>query len=371
MVSDKESGIPASVSDQEPEITKVSNIEDKYKCNFCNEIFRKIDQKSRHEFKHTGKKLFSCDVQGCDKKYTNLSHLKRHHKTAHKTTTDIIESIKCKDPNCSKYFINAINMRRHYKELHLIPKFYQCLNCPEQFKRKAQLKRHLFVHTGSYPHTCTICNKGFVNLKLFQRHKTTHVAEKQLRSCPDCSEKFTTWSALVNHRRKVHTVRFECEICKKKFGYKNNLKLHLKLHSTDMEDLKVFQCHYENCPKFYLQERNLTFHIKSKHEGKKFYCDYCDSQQPTKQKILQHMKMHLVVQNKVIEEKKPERKPRNPRKDIGTKKRPAVALFLGLKLDSCTQKMLLNNCGGELRVSVPVHESTTDQSDYDSSFNGN
>ena len=54
MVSDKESGIPSSISDHEPEISKTSQLKLNYKCNFCNERFRKIDQKSRHEFKHTG-----------------------------------------------------------------------------------------------------------------------------------------------------------------------------------------------------------------------------------------------------------------------------------------------------------------------------
>ena len=79
------------------------------------------------------------------------------------------------------------------------------------------------------------------------------------------------------------------------------------------------------------------------------------------------MKMHLTT-IKVIKEKKPER---NPRKDMGTKKIPTLSSVLGLKLDVCTQKVLLNNCGAELKVNVPVHESTTDQSDNDSSFYGN
>lgn len=306
---------------------------------------------------------------GCDKKYTNLSHLKRHNKTAHKTITANTEPIKCKDPSCNKYFVSIINMQRHYKQLHLIPKFYQCQNCPEQFKRKSQLKRHQFIHTGAYPHTCIDCNKGFGNLKSFQRHRTSHIVEKKLRSCQDCSEKFITWSALVVHRRKVHAAQFECDICSKKFGYKTNIKIHLKLHSTAMEDFKVFQCQYENCPKFYLQERNLESHIKSKHEGKKYNCDYCNLQLSSKQKLLQHIRKHLTVQTatKVIKNKQE----RKPRKDLGTKKIPALALFLGLKLDGRTQKMLLNNRGAELKVNVPVHDSTTDQSDNDSSFYGN
>lgn len=54
MVSDKESGVPSIVSDHEPEISKVGNLQLNYKCSFCNERFRKLDNKSRHEFKHTG-----------------------------------------------------------------------------------------------------------------------------------------------------------------------------------------------------------------------------------------------------------------------------------------------------------------------------
>ncbi|CAO1349538.1 unnamed protein product [Diamesa hyperborea] len=367
MVSDKESGVPSIVSDHEPEISKVGNLQLNYKCSFCNERFRKLDNKSRHEFKHTGEKSFSCEVSGCDKKYTNMSHLKRHIKVSHTIKPVLTESVKCKDPNCDKYFISIFNMQRHYKQ-HLIPKFYQCPSCPEQFKRKSQLKRHQFIHTGKYPHTCTVCNKGFVCLKTFQNHRVTHILESRVRSCQDCSEKFTTWTALVNHRRKVHAAHFQCDICHKKFSSKRNIKNHLKLHSTAMEELKTYQCHYDNCPKFYLQERNLKSHIKSKHEGKKFNCEYCNLQLTSKHRLLLHMKMHLTVQTpKVPKEKKPER---SPRKDLGTKKIPTLASVLGLKLDVSTQKVLLNNCGADLKVTVPVHESTTDQSDYDSSFYG-
>ena len=272
------------------------------------------------------------------------------------------------DPNCNKHFPTVYNMNRHYNQLHLAPKLYPCLNCPEQFKRKNLLKRHIFVHTGTYPHICTICDKGFVNLKSFHRHKTTHLAGNSIRSCQDCSEIFNTWTALVNHRRTAHAVYFECDLCSKMFCNKTNIKKHLKLHSTKLEDLVVFQCHYENCPKFYVHARNLKSHIRSKHERRKFCCDYCNSQLETKQKLQQHIKMHIGVQTKTIRKKKPER---NPRKDMGTKKVSAIAMLSGLKLDTTTQKKLLNNCGAELKIVVPACESTTDQSDYDSSFYGN
>jgi general transcription factor IIIA len=55
----------------------------------------------------------------------------------------------------------------------------------------------------------------------------------------------------------------------------------------------VFQCHYENCPKFYSVKRNLDSHIRSKHEGKRWTCDYCQRKLSTKQKLLQHITAHL------------------------------------------------------------------------------
>lgn len=63
MVSDKESGIPSSISDHNPKISKINNLHLNYKCNFCNERFRKLDQKSRHEFKHTGEVTHSVQSQ--------------------------------------------------------------------------------------------------------------------------------------------------------------------------------------------------------------------------------------------------------------------------------------------------------------------
>lgn len=237
-------------------------------------------------------KLFLCDIDGCTKEYTNSSHLKRHKKTFHVAKPEM-PSVACKQPNCYQMFTSRDNMNRHYQTHHvnLLPQ--ACPQCDERFRRKNQLKKHVISkHSGEYPYRCKDCNKGFVTTFSYSRHLTTHKAITKEKSCPDCHLTFEKWSLLVEHRRRMHNneARFTCDICSKTFCRKPNIKDHMKLHlSTEI----VFQCHYKNCPKFYNAKRNLESHIRSKHEGKRWFCNMCNEQKSTKQKLEQHIRAHL------------------------------------------------------------------------------
>jgi predicted RNA-binding Zn-ribbon protein involved in translation (DUF1610 family) len=68
----------------------------------------------------------------------------------------------------------------------------------------------------------------------------------------------------------------------------------MKLHLYSGANRVVFTCHYENCPKYYTEKRNLMNHIRSKHEGKKFLCPKCGSNMSSKQKLNQHIASHEI-----------------------------------------------------------------------------
>jgi len=112
---------------------------------------------------------------------------------------------------------------------------------------------------------------------------------------------FDKWSKYVDHRRKVHARCLQCDLCGKTFDRKPNLKNHMKIHASD-SDQEVYQCDYENCPRYYSAKRNLMAHIRSKHEGKRWICNICDCQMSTKQKLKQHVAAH----------EDPNRRPKQP-----------------------------------------------------------
>jgi hypothetical protein len=131
------------------------------------------------------------------------------------------------------------------------------------------------------------------------------------------------------------------------------MKLHMSSH-------KVFQCRYKNCPKFYNAKRNLTVHIKSKHQGKRWICDLCGEEKSTKQKLEQHLHAHLDPEKRKLLNKKQ------------TYKTSVAYHLIGLKLPPNIQEMLLNDEASSVNIDsiVPMPEpletetSTAEMSDF-------
>ncbi|VDI36371.1 Hypothetical predicted protein [Mytilus galloprovincialis] len=94
------------------------------------------------------------------------------------------------------------------------------------------------------------------------------------------------------------------------------------------EEREVYTCPRPNCGRTYLEQKNLTAHIKSYHEGHRFSCQYegCDRNFSTKQKCQKHTLLH---QMKGTLPKKKSRK--------GVKKKSCAASVTGIdpKLIKC------------------------------------
>lgn len=236
-------------------------------------------------------------------------------------------------------------MNRHYQTHHENPFPHSCNQCDEKFRRKLQLKKHeILKHTGKYAYTCPRCSKGFLNTFTFSRHLTTH---KQENPCPDCTATFTKWSQLVEHRRGVHknVPRFVCDICDKTFSRKPNIKQHMNSHSTT--GASTFRCHYVDCPKFYNVKRNLQSHIRSKHLGKRWICDFCSRELSTLQKLKQHIAAHLDPQ----------------RAKQLRKVKSTLSSLVGLDLPTHLEHEIIKGKGTELQIdSLPLPESTQETS---------
>uniref|UniRef100_A0A182SCC0 C2H2-type domain-containing protein n=1 Tax=Anopheles maculatus TaxID=74869 RepID=A0A182SCC0_9DIPT len=275
----------------EPSASKRSH---RYKCEFCQQQFKRRDELDRHRFSHTGVHTYICLEPGCGKGYSNRSHLLRHMRTNHlERPAQPNPEIACKHPNCTMKFTSKQTMKRHYQVKHVFGKPYACDVCSERFWRKLQLKQHMVRHTGEYPHRCEHCNQGFVNLKSMRNHRCKRNAQK----CADCPKEFVRWSELVAHRRLEHPAEFRCDQCDKLFHTKRNLNLHGRVHRAEDERV-VYECPHAGCPRFYEYERNLFAHVRAKHENRKrteHVCPVaeCGRVLATKQKLDQHRKLHL------------------------------------------------------------------------------
>lgn len=126
----------------------------------------------------------------------------------------------------------------------------------------------------------------------------------------------------------------------------------MKVHLTSLTE-EVFQCHYENCPKFYNVNRNLQAHIRSKHEGQTFVCNICSRRLSTKQKLKQHLNAHL-----------------DPARAKLLVKKSRASQLAGVNLPQSMENKILQGEGSQVKIDAfepleSTHEtSATEQSDF-------
>lgn len=90
-------------------------------------------------------KLFSCSVQGCERRFSRSDELNRH------------------------------------VRIHTGQKPFQCAICARSFSRSDHLTTHTRTHTGEKPFSCDVCGKRFARSDERKRHGRVHV-KQQLRA---------------------------------------------------------------------------------------------------------------------------------------------------------------------------------------------
>lgn len=151
--------------------------------------------------------------------------------------------------------------------------------------------------SGTYD--CSVCGKSYRTLKGMTLHRQQHWGD--LTYCHTCEKTFSTVRSLKVHQDSIHAglKPFVCDVCKRSFGKRCDLRMHKLTHSDDAPHLcglcgktfknplqlkahnKVVHCgskdHVcEMCGKCFNQLKNLYRHKRSVHLGLKlFVCDIC------------------------------------------------------------------------------------------------
>jgi uncharacterized Zn-finger protein len=205
----------------------------------------------------------------------------------------------------------------HHRQSH--NKRFKCDQCGKDFGFKHHLTRHLLKHNGEKPHVCEFCGKSFSDVSNFSSHKKSmhsnndpevlkfecEVCHKRFQSqsylnshsythtdvrnhkCDKCENSFKSVNSLRAHIASVHTTErpFVCDFCGIAFKAKSDLGMHVKRHMGD----KRFEC--KVCGKRFFESTDLKDHLDTHETVSRHECVHCKEKFLTRPRMWHHIKV--------------------------------------------------------------------------------
>ncbi|XP_052798334.1 zinc finger protein OZF-like isoform X1 [Mya arenaria] len=188
-------------------------------CPVCQKSFRDTSKYNRHYLVHSGGKEFQCDV--CDRLFSRKDHLIKH-RTVHGPSSE--RRYKCS--LCNKGFVERNILQRHLNT-HTGDRPYECGQCDATFFSDSTLKQHVQSHSNLKPYLCSLCGKSFKRNGSLKIHMRSHTQDRP-HSCDICHRTFITRHTLTQHSR-IHTgeLPYGCTRCGERFSRSDTYKYHI------------------------------------------------------------------------------------------------------------------------------------------------
>lgn len=261
---------------EDDEILDYISIENEhFKCKLCPKIYSKRNISIKHL-----RKEHSIIINSFN--YDNSNRYRKPLKT---------QTWKCE--YCPKKY-TSLKMVEKHRQNHgtdgsLI---YKCPCCALYFSSIEEVENHQYV-SHSDRLVCDICQKRFDHPeKLLSHRKYLHSENKKRQAkkytfvCPLCGRNFNTKVALSDHERSNcgRDPIYKCQYCDKLYQSAGNLKIHLTIHTQELNFLCTF------CPKKFRTKGQLTVHNRSHLNIKPFKCKYqdCNAEFAHRESLLTH-----------------------------------------------------------------------------------
>ncbi|XP_071644482.1 uncharacterized protein [Temnothorax longispinosus] len=255
-----------------------------HKCPKCPKVYKTKWYLNEHLLKHEGiKKTHKCPK--CPKVYTSTQNLNEHllkHEGIKKTH-------KC--PKCSKVYTSKQNLNEHLLKHEGIKKTHKCPKCSKVYTSKQNLNEHLLKHEGiKKTHKCPKCPKVYKTKWYLNEHLLKHEGIKKTHKCPKCPKVYTSKQNLNEHLLKHEGIKktYKCPKCPSVYTRKQKLNEHLLSKHEGIK--KTHKC--PKCPQVYTSKQNLNYHLL-KHEGiRKYECSICKKRFGRQSLLARHQKVH-------------------------------------------------------------------------------
>ncbi|XP_050344294.1 zinc finger protein 484-like [Nymphalis io] len=199
----------------------------------------------------------------------------------------IKDSHPCTCSVCGRQCPNPSTLMIHMRS-HTNERPYSCPSCDKKYKDSGSLKRHAernhLKEKRERKFICEICGKGFFSKNDIKIHMRVHTGETPY-ACAVCPARFTQINALHRHQvRHTGERAYACSTCHKKFCTKEELKNHYVAHTST----KNYTC--PTCNTLFKYKNNLRKHIRMHSEVNRFICNYCGRSFAMKGNLKLHIK---------------------------------------------------------------------------------
>lgn len=192
-------------------------------CPVCGKVFRGPARLKRHTDDHG--RAMTCTI--CALTFTRKHGLEEHMKSVHKndppqtcehcgatlykhnfkihmakhTGTKLY---RCEIEGCAKEFLHASSYFRH-KISHTGERRYECDVCGKKSLQQGHHVRHMMLH-GEPTHLCEFCNKKFHFVQGLKKHMRRKHSSENPCLCELCGESFISEQQRTKHMKAAHNI---------------------------------------------------------------------------------------------------------------------------------------------------------------------
>ncbi|KAH8365789.1 hypothetical protein KR093_004402 [Drosophila rubida] len=261
-----------------------------YKCDICDSRFLVEHRLQAHKRQHEGLMPYPCTEAGCERAFNRLhclsQHLKQHSGTS--------RWFSCEQEGCSKRYRHKPTLMMHMRRSHKLGpelKSHVCEFCGKVFNSSAVLNDHRYTHKdkSELPHACSEsdCQRRFASKEKLKVHLLRHAGIKNF-SCPYCGMRKTTRNELKIHMN-YHTLErtWPCRFCSKVCNSSGNLKMHVR---TVHERARDYACSY--CERSFAKPDTRKYHEMTHTGEKPNECEECGKRFTQPAALRTHRKIH-------------------------------------------------------------------------------